>query len=107
MAIPRSRSALSVLLSYAVMTCSGAVVAAVTLPFATAESIAQYFWVFLLLPVALVLLSPPVLNRMLRLVLRLARRSELEQRRELRGPGPHHGLGRGRLVVQRARWSTC
>jgi glycosyltransferase 2 family protein len=78
--IPRSRSALSVLLSYAVMTCSGLMVAAVTLPFATAESVAQYLWVFLLLPVALVLLSPPVLNRLLRLVLRLARRSELEQR---------------------------
>ena len=45
--IPRSRTALSVLLSYAVMTCSGAVVAAITLPFATAGSVAQYFWIVL------------------------------------------------------------
>ena len=78
-AIPRSRSALSVLVSYAVMTCSGAVVAAVTLPFATAASVDQYFWILFLLPVAIVALSPPVLNRMLRLVLRLSRQPALEQ----------------------------
>jgi uncharacterized membrane protein YbhN (UPF0104 family) len=77
--IPRSRSALSVLLSYAVMTCSGVVVAAVTLPFATAASVLQYLWIVLLVPVAAVLLSPPVLNRLLRLVLRLAHRGPLEQ----------------------------
>jgi uncharacterized membrane protein YbhN (UPF0104 family) len=77
--IPRSRSALSVLLSYAVMTCSGVVVAAVTLPFATAASVLQYLWIVLLVPVAVVLLSPPVLNRLLRLVLRLAHRGPLEQ----------------------------
>jgi glycosyltransferase 2 family protein len=78
-AIPRSRSALSVLLSYGVMTCSGAVVAAVTLPFATAASAEQYFWILFLLPVAIVALSPPVLNKMLRLVLRLSRQPALEQ----------------------------
>jgi len=83
--IPRSRSALSVLLSYAVMTCSGVVVATVTLPFATAASIVQYIWIVLLVPVAIVLLSPPVLNRLLRLVLRLARRGPLEQGVSYRG----------------------
>ena len=77
--IPRSRSALSVLLCYAVMTCSGAVVAAITLPFANAASIAQYFWVLFLIPLGVVALSPPVLNRMLRLVLRLARQPALPQ----------------------------
>lgn len=77
--IPRSRTALSVLLSYAVMTCSGAVVAAVTLPFATAGSVAQYFWVLFLIPVGIVLLSPPALNRMLRLVLRFSRQPPLLQ----------------------------
>jgi glycosyltransferase 2 family protein len=71
--IPRSRSALSVILCYAVMTCSGAVVAAITLPFAHAGSVAQYFWILFLIPVGVVALSPPVLNRLLRLVLRLAR----------------------------------
>jgi glycosyltransferase 2 family protein len=83
--IPRSRSALSVLLCYAVMTCSGAVVAAITLPFAKAASVAQYFWVLLLIPVGVVALSPPVLNRMLRLVLRLARQPELPQGVSFRG----------------------
>jgi hypothetical protein len=75
--IPRSRSAVSVLLCYAVMTCSGAVVAGITLPFATAGSVAQYFWILFLVPVGLVALSPPVLNRLLRLVLRLSRQPEL------------------------------
>lgn len=83
--IPRSRSALSVLLCYAVMTCSGAVVAAITLPFANAKSIAQYFWVLFLIPVGVVALSPPVLNRLLRLVLRLARQPALPQGVSFRG----------------------
>jgi glycosyltransferase 2 family protein len=78
--IPRSRSALSVLLSYVVMTCSGAVVAAVTLPFATARTTAQYFWVLIVVPVSIVILSPPVLNRLLGVVLRLAGQPEMEQR---------------------------
>jgi len=83
--IPRSRTALSVLLSYAVMTCSGAVVAAVTLPFATAGTVAQYFWVLFLIPLAIVLLSPPVLNRMLRMVLRVSRQAPLERGVSYRG----------------------
>ncbi len=85
--VPRSRSALSVLLSYAVMTCSGAVVAMVTLPFATASSVAQYFWIIFLVPVAIVLLSPPVLNRLLRLTLRLSRQPALEQGVSFKGLG--------------------
>jgi uncharacterized membrane protein YbhN (UPF0104 family) len=83
--IPRSRSALSVLLAYAVMTCSGGVVAAVTLPFATAGTGAQYFWMIFFVPAAVVLLSPPVLNRLLGLVLRLLRRPPLEQGVSFRG----------------------
>jgi glycosyltransferase 2 family protein len=71
--IPRSRSALSVVLSYSVMTCLGLVVGAITLPFAHAGSVAQYFWILLMIPVGAVALSPPVLNRLLRLVLRVAR----------------------------------
>jgi glycosyltransferase 2 family protein len=77
--IPRRRSALSVLLSYAVMTCSGAAVAAITLPFAQARTTDQYFWILILVPVSLVLLSPPVLNRLLGLMLRIARQPALEE----------------------------
>ncbi len=83
--IPRSRSALSLLVCYAVMTISGAVVAAIALPFAGAASVAQYFWIIFLVPVGIALLSPPVLNRMLRLVLRLARQPALEQGVSYRG----------------------
>jgi glycosyltransferase 2 family protein len=83
--IPRSRSALSVLLSYAVMSSSGAIVAAVTLPFATAGTVAQYSWVLILVPVGIMLLSPPVLNRVLRLVLRVARQPPLPQGVSFRG----------------------
>jgi uncharacterized membrane protein YbhN (UPF0104 family) len=77
--IPRSRSAVSVLLAYAVMTCTGGVLAAVTLPFAAAGSFARYFWVLLAVPVMVVVLSPPVLNRLFALMLRLLRRSPLQQ----------------------------
>ena len=105
--IPRSRSALSVLLSYAVMTCSGAVVAAVTLPFAAAASVAQYFWMLFFIPVAIVALSPPVLNRMLRLVLRLAHRGPAGAGRELQRPGADDGVGGGGLVCATGSWSTC
>jgi glycosyltransferase 2 family protein len=83
--IPRSRSALSVLLCYAVMTCTGAVVAAITLPFANAASVAQYFWVLFLIPIGVAVLSPPVLNRMLALVLRLARQPALPRGVSYRG----------------------
>ena len=71
--IPRSRSALSVVLCYSVMTCTGLAVGAATLPFANAGSEAQYFWILLLIPIGAASLSPPVLNRLLRFVLRVTR----------------------------------
>jgi len=77
--IPRSRSAISVLVSYTVMTLSGLVVAAITLPFAAAGSVTQYLWILLLIPVGIAALSPPVLNRLLRLVMRVARQPALGQ----------------------------
>src|SRR5258707_2382990 len=81
------------------MTCSGAVVAAITLPFASAGSIAQYFWILFLIPLGVVLLSPPVLNRLLRLVLRLARQPADQQGVSYRG------LAR-MMVWAVAAWST-
>jgi uncharacterized membrane protein YbhN (UPF0104 family) len=83
--IPRARSALSVVLSYSVMTCLGLVVGAVTLPFAHAGSEAQYFWILLLIPLGAVALSPPVLNRLLRLVLRVARQPAGQARVSYKG----------------------
>jgi uncharacterized membrane protein YbhN (UPF0104 family) len=83
--IPRSRSALAAILCYPVMICSGGVVAAITLPFASAGNVAQYFWILCLIPVGVALLSPPVLNRLLRLVLRLSGQPALSQGVSYRG----------------------
>jgi hypothetical protein len=97
--IPRSRSALSVMVSYGVMSCSGLVVAAITLPFAGAGSVGQYFWFLFLIPVGFILLSPPVMNRLLRLALRLARQPAGQQGITYRG------LARTMVWVVGA-WST-
>jgi glycosyltransferase 2 family protein len=83
--VPRTRTGVSVLLSSAVLVCTGGFVAAVTLPFASTASTRQYLWIMLAAPVALILLTPPVLNRSLRLVLRLLRRSSLYQPATWRG----------------------
>lgn len=83
--VPRDRSVLSALLSYATMTCTGAVVAVVTLPFAAGGSFGHYFWVLFAIPLAAVLLSPPVLNRLFALLLRVLRRPPLEHVLSIRG----------------------
>jgi hypothetical protein len=83
--VPRTRTAVSVLLSSAVMVWTGGLVAAVTLPFASTASTGDYLWIMLAAPVALVLLWPPVLNWSLRLLLRLLRRPSLYQPVTLRG----------------------
>ena len=99
--VPRSRSAVSVLLSYCRHDVPGTGGGEVTLPFATAGSIAQYFWILFLVPVAAVALSPPVLNRLLRLVLRVPRRPVVQQNVSYQA-SPEPWRGRWRLVVQRA-----
>jgi uncharacterized membrane protein YbhN (UPF0104 family) len=86
--VPRGRSALSVLLSYTVVTCTGGAVGAVTLPFAAGGSFEHYFWVLLAIPAALVVLSPPVLNRLFGLLLRLLRQGPWQQGLSV------HGLSR-------------
>jgi glycosyltransferase 2 family protein len=69
--VPRSRSAMSVVVARGVLTCSSALVAAATLPFAASGSLARYWWVLLIIPVGITALIPPVLNRILRLLMRL------------------------------------
>ena len=76
---------MSLLLTYAVMICTGGVVAAVTLPFAAAGSFARYFWVLFAVPVVAVVLSPPVLNRSFSFLFRVLRRSPLQQGLSVRG----------------------
>lgn len=83
--IARSKSAVAVLISYTVMTSSGVVVAAITLPFAAAGSVSQYFWILFLIPLGLAALSPPVLNRVLGLIVRIARQPALARGVSYRG----------------------
>lgn len=83
--IPRGQSAVSVLLSYAVVTVSGALVAVATLPFAEGATLAHYFWVLFVIPIGVLLLSPPVMNRILRFLLRVLRRQPLERGMSVRG----------------------
>ena len=83
--VPRTRTAVSVLLSSAVMVWTGGLVAAVSLPFASTTSTGDYLWIMFAAPVTLVLLWPPVLNWSLRLLLRLLRRPSLYQPVTLRG----------------------
>src|SRR5262245_24251391 len=83
--IPRARTAVSVLLSSAVMVWTGGLVAAIALPFASTASTGHYLWIMLAAPVTVILLSPPVLNRSLRLLLRLLRRPSQYQPATLRG----------------------
>jgi glycosyltransferase 2 family protein len=83
--VPRTRTAVSVLLSSAVMICTGGLVAAVTLPFVAAGSAGRYLWVLCAAPVSMILLSPPILNRTLKLLLQLLRRPTLYQAATLRG----------------------
>jgi len=83
--IPRPTSAVSVLLSYGVMTCTGGLVAAVALPFAAGGSLARYFWVLFVLPVGVFLLSPPILNRSLGFLLKVLRMAPLQKGVSVKG----------------------
>ncbi|MCL2393235.1 MAG: flippase-like domain-containing protein [Acidimicrobiaceae bacterium] len=83
--VPRGRSAVSVLLASAVQIFTGCVVAAVVLPFSGRDTTGRYLWVLALVPVGLVMLSPPVLNRMMNLALRLVRRPPMTTGMSVRG----------------------
>jgi uncharacterized membrane protein YbhN (UPF0104 family) len=83
--VPRTRTAVSVMLSSAVMVWTGGLVGAVALPFIAIGPAGRYLWVLLAAPIIMILLSPPVLNRSLRLLLRMLRRPWLYQAVTLRG----------------------
>ena len=69
--VPRSRSAVSVLLSSAIMIVTGGLVAAVSLPFAAPGSARRYLWILFVVPVGL--------------ALRLLRRPAIQQGVTVRG----------------------
>lgn len=83
--IPRRRSVSVMTVSLAVSIATGLALAAATLPFAPWQTAATYSWAVLTLPVLLVILAPPVLNRLLALALRVVRRPALEHPISWRG----------------------
>ena len=89
--LPRSRIASAGLVFMAVLTASGLAVAAATLPLAGPAALRRYGAVLLLLPVLAVGLAPPVLTRLLGLVLRVLRRPPLERPLSAAGIGAAFG----------------
>lgn len=73
----------------------GLLVATVTLPLLGVEAYRDYLWVLAVVPVALVVLAPPVLNRLLALLLRLARRQPM--------PAPLTAVG----IARASFWALC
>jgi hypothetical protein len=80
--ISRVRSAVVALGALLVLVIVGGVVAAAGLAVGSAGSLRAYWWALLAVPVGVVVLIPPVFNRLVALALRLARRP---------GPAPTRG----------------
>ena len=83
-AIPRRRSLTAMAVSILVAIVAGLVAAVPALALA-GRSVPGGGWLWLALPVALALLAPPVLNRLLGWLMRLARREPLEHPMTARG----------------------
>ncbi|MDP9417635.1 MAG: flippase-like domain-containing protein [Actinomycetota bacterium] len=72
--VPRSRSALAALAAFVIGIDVGVVLTAVTLALSAADTLRAYWWLLLAVPLGSAVLAPPVLNRLLGIGLRLARR---------------------------------
>lgn len=83
--IPRERSAMAALLSLAVSIVTGGLVAAATLPFGAGGTFTRYLWALLVVPLGFVTLSPPVMNRLIKFLLKILKRPPLENGVSLRG----------------------
>ncbi|WP_043496710.1 lysylphosphatidylglycerol synthase domain-containing protein [Georgenia sp. SUBG003] len=94
-AIPRRRSISVMVVSILVSILTGLALAVLAIVLAPAGVAADFGWVGWFLPVLLLVLAPPVLNRLLGLALRLARRPPLERPLTLGG------------VVRASLWSTA
>lgn len=91
--VPRTRSATAAAVALVVSVLSGLLIAAALLPALARHATAHYWPAFLALPIAVVLLLPPVLNALLQRLLRMARRAPLAQ------------PVRGRGIVTAVAWS--
>jgi uncharacterized membrane protein YbhN (UPF0104 family) len=75
--VPRRSSGAAVVIATLTALATGLAVAGAGLPLLGPDAYGRYGWTLLLLPVALVVLWPPVLNRLIAVALRLARRDPL------------------------------
>ncbi|WP_020572259.1 lysylphosphatidylglycerol synthase transmembrane domain-containing protein [Parafrankia discariae] len=77
--VSRPKSALASLVVLALAVPCGGLAAAVTLPFASRDALADYWWALAVVPVFAVVLYPPVLARLLAVAFRLLRRPPLTE----------------------------
>jgi hypothetical protein len=75
--IPERASGAAVGVFLLVVVGTGLVVAAATAPLLGTDAVGAYWWLLAALPLVLLVIAPPVLNRLLGLLLRLARRPPL------------------------------
>lgn len=76
--ISRRRSVTSLLISVAISIVTGLMLGSFALIFSSPEVASRYRWVFLAFPVGIVMLTPPVLNRLVSGILTMMRREALE-----------------------------
>jgi uncharacterized membrane protein YbhN (UPF0104 family) len=91
--VPRRSSGAAVAIFMLLVLGTGLLVAAIALPLLGGDALHRYWWVLLLLPVAAAGLYPPVLNRGLATLLRLARREPMPNPLSL--PGVLRAVGWG------------
>ncbi len=92
---PRSRVGTAALLFLGVLVASGLLVAAAVLPLTSRAALRSYAWVLVLLPLGLAALAPPVLTRLVAVLLRVLRRDPLERPLSARGVGASLGWALG------------
>jgi len=83
--VPRRTSGAALVIFMLLVLGTGLLVAALALPLLGSDALRRYGWALSALPVAAVLLCPPVLNRVLATGLRLARRDPMPQPLSVRG----------------------
>lgn len=77
--VSRSRVGTASLLFMGVLVAAGLLVASVALPLTSPDALHHYFWVIALLPAGLACLAPPILTRLVALMLRALRREPLDR----------------------------
>jgi uncharacterized membrane protein YbhN (UPF0104 family) len=77
--VPRRRAATTAVLTMLISLCAGLIAAVVALPLLASGTLSGYRWALLAAPVILACLHPRVVNPVVNRLLRLARRTPLEQ----------------------------